>query len=333
MLKELQTSGILELGKNTPEHEIDFQNEATVATHLTTDESGDFIFSETGSSAEQYIGLFSLLKHGHMPSIRTIAKQLTEAALSDTKFLEFIQSHGSTGQLYICSPGIYNVPSSSNLLLRETATRLNAFFSFNNMPTAIIKDLTRPGARTLDYALMNQSERKEASDSPTLMPSEFRGNPVVYLDDICITGTVLKRNKWRLLHEAHVSSLYFLVAAQMDIDVVARTQGKIEDEINRFAIDGNLLHGMLDLLQSDFTVVQKTLRVVLDPSNYPALQFGMPRILGKTKTTEIFLKIYIAAASNDFMNRMDKKYQPSLQFIAQWLQEAGIVSKNGLLLS
>lgn len=318
-------------GENAVEVDIDFDTEATVAFRISRNNSGEFIHHDTGESAHEFARNFSLMKHGSLEGVRYLGRHLALAAISDAKFISFLKS--AETEVYICSPGIYNVPSASNLLLRDVASRLNAYFSYNKLPTLIVKDLTRVGESSLDYATQAVGDRGLFKSSETLMPKEFEGASVIYLDDIYITGTVLRRNKDRLRVEARVESSYFLVGAFMDQDVVVSSNGRIEDDLNKHAVDGSLNGGILEVLSGEFIPVQKTLKVVLHPDNFEDLILSFPSKFNDERLIEIFRLIYTAACANDFWNRYDGKFVPALKHIRKILMDKRELNNEGVLVN
>ena len=298
-------------------------------THAITQNSEGLYVFETGEDAESYLNLFSLMKHGYLPAVRSLAREMTQTALANPAFLTFLlNSNGS--QVYICSPEIYNVPSSSNLLLKEVAKQLNIYLSRNGLPTILIRELVKEGESALGYADSTVDQRISKQTATVPLPLEFAGHSVIYLDDVWISGASANRHKQRLIQEGNVAKVFLLLSSQVDHNLVTSSDGKIEDSLNRVYVDGTILSGMLTILRGEFEPVQKTLRVLLNPENIQEL-YQLNQYLPFAQYGQVLSKIYGAAAQNDFWNRYQKKYQPALTFIEKELRMLGLIDAQGLL--
>lgn len=311
----------------SPEGNIDFSQEATVAYNLT-EQNGIFVELPSGEDASSTVIKFSRMKYGHFHSTEFFADHLSREALANPSFISFIREAEKSGtQVYITSPGIYNVSSASNVLLRNTAARLNISLSQQRLPTVLIAEQTRLGESNLAYARQGIDDRGNDSSTRSILPEKFRDSYVIYLDDIYISGTVAERAKRRLYDEAKVRKAHFLLGMRIDPEVVARTDGKIEHVLNTYAVDESLT-SIQPILNSEFVPVQKTLQVIFNPANTSELEaFLMNNVPNKA-----LAQLYVAAANNDFRNRWDGKFEPGIDIMANVLRKKGMVRPDGSLL-
>jgi hypothetical protein len=81
------------------------------------------------------------------------------------------------------------------------------------------------------------------------------------------------------------------------------------------------------LQRGNFAAVQKLMKIALDPVNTDQL----PDFLQKIPTSSI-LKLYFAAANNDYRRRYDRQFAPSISVLETVLQERGALDTEGLLI-
>lgn len=309
--------------------QIDFDREATVAVQLSKNERGKFVYPD-GSNAQEFVNQFSLFKFGHLPAVRYVADRIVRSAVADPRFLSYLKNASPDQQIFMCSPGIYNTPSASNLLMREVASRLSVYLSKNRLPMIVAKDLTTLGEMVLNYAEFSVAARDQ-EEFRTLIPSDFSGQPVIFLDDIYISGNGITKHK-KKLREAGVGNMYFLLGAQIDQATIAHSGGKIEAEINHQVVGKDIMGGVEKVFLGDYIVVQKLLRLILDPTHQSSLASEFIAQFPEDKLREIFYKIYTAAAGNDYWNRYNGKFAPSLRMIEQYLQDSNVIDEFGLSL-
>jgi hypothetical protein len=129
------------------------------------------------------------------------------------------------------------------------------------------------------------------------------------------------------LQNLNVADAFYLFAARVDPLVVAASDGTIEFFLNNDAIDESL-ESVAPMLQSgNFAAVQKLMKITLDPVNTDQL----PDFLQKIPTSAI-LKLYFAAANNDYRRRYDRQFAPSISVLETVLQERGALDTDGLLI-
>jgi hypothetical protein len=306
---------------------INFAKEAVVTRWITYDTQKQFIDLVTGESVQDQITRFSLMKYGHMGSIRQTAYEMAYTTIQNENFITTLTRASQNKQtVFITSPGIFNVPSASNLLLAETAKQLNIAVTNLGSPPLKIAEQARLGESTLDYASQSIGDRKNDTADRSIIPKMFKENVVIYLDDIYISGTVAERAKQRIIH-AGAQNVFFLFSMRVDPELVAQTDGKIEDTLNRIAVDGSLT-GLLPVISDEFIPTQKTLRDFYNPKNIGNLSEFIQTQIDPSVT----LQLYIAQAQNDFKHRWDGIYCPAISIVESYLKNVGLIDKNGLII-
>ncbi len=302
---------------------VDLNSEASIAYELDFTTDRHIVNLRTNERDDTIIHIFSSLKYGDKRAIDFFANAMVENALVDPNFLRFVRQAVSLDrQVYITSPGIYNVPSSSNLLLKAVAARLNVALVAEGMPSTLVYELKKLTAGDPKYSQRTVEERQRKL-AGSLIPSQFQDSFVIFVDDIYISGTVANLAKQNLLNGA-AAGIFFLLGAHLSAESVARTNGQIEETLNTWHIDGSLESILPILNQPDFEVVQKTLRVVLTPENGHLLNNFLTTVSDRS-----LLKLYQAAANNDFWHRYDGLYAPSLALLQQVLYEKGWLNDKG----
>lgn len=277
--------------------------------------------------ANELLARFSRLKYGDLAEVEYFAKRMCESALANQEFIAFLErARDQEAQVYITSPGIYNVPSASNLLLRAVATHLNVALGMTaNLPTLICTDQTRVGESSLHYASQGLAQRGAEKHSRSITPAKFADQFVIFVDDIVISGTVAHRATENILGGAGAKELFQLFAAQVDPRLVSQTDGKIEDVINRYQITGSIA-SLMPILLGEFEPVQKLLRDFLKPENRSELAEFLPQV-----PNTVLLKLFRAALSNDFYRRYEGLYAPSLDIVMAQLRSCGLLDSQGHL--
>lgn len=306
---------------------IDFATEAIVAINITRNKQGSLVDLSADSPSDGMLHRFSLLKYGHLGSVRFFAHKLATTALNNTNFINFLQD--STSQnltVFITSPGIYNVPSASNLLLREVSTLINSRLSKLGIPPLKVAEQTRLGESTLNYAERSVNDRTKDPATRSLIPEVFKDQAVVFVDDVYISGTVAERTKTRML-ESGVAKLFFLFGMRVDPLIVKETDGKIEDYLNKFAIDGTL-SGLKNVLDHEFVPTQKTVRDFLSPENRPQLIQFLTELKPQT-----ILKMYLAAVQNGFRERWERIFSESVDILEEHLRSLNYLDDEGKIIA
>ncbi len=305
--------------------ELDLETEAIVAFKINFDLNGEVFDSFTMKSADEVIEHFSRLKYGDKKAIDYFAFWMVARATSSPNFVEFLQKASGAGkQVYFTSPGIYNVPSSSNLLLKAVVARLNIWLTKQGMPSVLIYELKKTSVGDPNYSKKPASER-QSSLCVIPMPTDFEDSFVVFVDDIYISGSVANLFKTSIL-AANPAGVLFLLGACLSEEALSQNGATIEEKLNTWVIDGSLESVLEILCQPDLEVVQKTLRVVLDPDNFDSLK----DFLDNKIPDQNLLKLYYAAANNDFWNRYQARYAASLRVLEQVLVYKGWLNMDGL---
>lgn len=303
---------------------------AVVAFELGVDERGDFIEVRTGTSNRQVIEHYSRMKHGDIDAVSFFAGHLAAKTMQSERFISFNRSAmASERVIYMTTAAVFNVPSASNLLLKTTAWQLNIMLARQGLAPVIIAEQTRLSESPLGYASKSVRERRSELDAGrgvTIVPGNFRGQSVIFLDDLFNSGSTIDRAKARLQH-IDAAETFYLFAARIDPRVVGATAGAVEDRLND-AYVGCSLASLAPMLQrGTFAVVQKLLRVVLSPHHTEQL----PAFLQEVPTPAI-LKLYAAAASDGFRQRHQRRYLPAMLVLETVLQERGALDAEGLII-
>ena len=309
--------------------EIDFTREAAVAFEIAVDQRGAYVDARTGASLQPVVEAFSRMKYGDLDAVNFFAGHLAATALRNEYFLAFCQRAAATGRFtYIVSTAMFNVPSASNLLARTTADYLNIGLATLGLPPVINAQQTRLTESALGYARKTVRERASApvdgaGGVVTIVPEAFRGQSVIFLDDLFNSGYSAYRTRPRL-QKVRVAEIFSLFAARVDPQTVAATDGTIEYFLNNAVIDGSLESVAPMLKHGNFTVVQKLMKITLDPS----ITAQLPAFLADIPTAAI-LKLYCAAANNDYRRRYNGQFAPSIAVYEQVLQERGALDAVG----
>jgi hypothetical protein len=213
-------------------------------------------------------------------------------------------------------------------LARTTADYLNASLSKLGLPPVINAEQTRLTESPLGYARKTLHERANApidgaAGAITIVPEKFRGQSVIFLDDLFNSGYSANRTKQRL-QKVGVADTFYLFAARVDPRTVVATDGMIEFHLNNAVIDDRLESVAPMLMRGNFAVVQKLMKITLDPS----ITTQLPEFLREIPTASI-LKLYFAAANNDYRRRYDGQFAPSIAVYESVLQERGALDATG----
>ena len=301
--------------------------DAVVAFELGVDAHGDFVDARTGLPDPVTIEQYSRMKHGDLDAVAFFAGHLAARAMQSAQFVSHIRKAVANERVvYMTTAAVFNVPSASNLLLRATAARLNIMLTGQGLPPAVMVELTRLSESSLGYA--TRTVREQQDDLPkgrgvTIVPESFRHQSVIFLDDLFSTGFTTYRAAWRL-QNVNVADRFFLFAARIDPQAVGTSQGQIEDRLNEAVIGGSLASVTPMLQRGNFAVVQKLVKVLLDPKQTD--QFS--EFLWRIPTTSM-LKLYAAAACDGFRQRGQRRYLPSFLILEAVLQERGAIDSAG----
>ena len=307
----------------------DLSRGAAIAFELELDRHGRYVATGTESSLQSVVEMFSRMKYGDLDAVAFFAGHLAAEAMRDPRFLEFCERAASAGRfVYIVSTAMYNVPSASNLLARRAADYLNVGLATRGLPPVVNAEQTRLTESPLGYARQTLRERADApadgsSGAITIVPENFRGQSVVFVDDVFNSGLTASRTAARMA-AVEVADLFLLLAVRVDPLTVDASDGTIEFALNNAVVDGSLESIAPMLRAGNFAVVQKLMKITLDPS----ITAQLPRYLEQIPTESI-LKLYFAATNNDYRRRYERQFSPSLAVYERTLQQRGALDAAG----
>ena len=308
---------------------IELARGGVVAFELELDERGQYVASGTDSSLQSVVEMFSRMKYGDLEAVAFFAGHLAAAAMHDARFLPFCEQAAAARRfVYIVSTAMYNVPSASNQLARRTADYLNVGLATHGLPPVVNAEQTRLTESPLGYARKTLRERADApadgsSGAITIVPENFRSQSVVFVDDVFNSGLTATRTAARMA-AVGVAELFLLLAVRVEPRTVTASDGTIEFALNNAVVDGSLESIAPMLRRGDFAVVQKLMKITLDPS----ITAQLPRYLDQIPTESI-LKLYFAATNNDYRRRYERQFAASLAVYEQTLQARGALDIAG----
>ncbi len=301
--------------------------DTVVGFDIGVDERGAFIDSRTGMPLPEVIDHYSRMKHGDLDAVSFFAGRLAATAMQSERFVSLMRNAVANERVVYCTTAaVFAVPSASNLLLRATAAHLNIMLSMRGMAPLVVVEPTRLSQSSLGYASRTVQERQDevlAGRGLTIVPEQFRDQSIVFLDDLFSTGYTVYRAE-RRLRNVNVADRFFLFAARIDPQAVGASNGQIEDRLNDHVITGTLESIDQMLKCGNFAVVQKLVKVTLNPQHTEQL----PEFLQDIPTSSI-LKLYAAAASDGFCRRGQGRYHPSMLVLEGVLQERGALDAEG----
>lgn len=324
-------------------HSFKIRNEAQnklVVCNIEETEAGDFIDSESGRMVNDDLNLYSRFKFGDVEAIQILAKRLA------TRMIAALEAGGSLRDVFtmakeanhfvsITAPGVRNVVSASNFLMREAAVIVNLWLTKNEFPTMIIRSLARLGSGTANYAELSAKDRSERTKTTqTIIPrSEYMRFPthVIFVDDVEVTGQTSNRARSNSI-SAGAKSFHAVFAFRVHPQQAKQDAG-IEHRLNQFEVTGKLDEGLSKILSHpDYQPVQRMLRLLLHPRN----QNELCGFLAKNISDKVLLRIYLAAMNNDYLwihpqaSNQFGEYGPSLKLVESELQNRQVIDDKGL---
>lgn len=313
-----------------------------VAWNIDESSNGDFIDSETSTLLNSEIEVYSRFKFGDVDAIKTLAKRLS------SRMIDEIEEGGSLKSIFerakernefisITAPGVRNVVSASNFLMRETASQVNIWLSKNGFPTMMIRSLGRLGSGTANYAELSAKERSiRQKTTQTIIPrSEYRDFPthVIFVDDVEVSGQTANRARSNSL-AASALSFHGVFAFRVN-PTQARRDASIEHRLNHFEVTGRLDSGLAQILKHpDYQPVQRMLRLLLHPKNHSELvDFAENHIPNHS-----LIRLYTAAMNNDYLWIRSEnansigEYGPSLLLLEDVLKRKKLIDDKGTIL-
>ena len=305
--------------------------DAAVAFEIGVDARGNFIDARTGEVDGLVAATYSRMKHGDLDAVNFFARHLAATAMRSERFVSLNQQAVSAGRvIYITTTAVFNTPSASNLLLRATATQLNIGLTRLGLAPVVVVEQTRLSDNSLGYPSRSVGERRGESApgrGVTIVPAQFREQSLIFVDDLFNSGYTVKRAEARM-RRIEVADRFYLLAARMDPRAVVASQGAVEDRLNEAVVTGTL-ESTAPLLQAgNFVAVQKLLRVILNPEHTDQLAEFL-----QTIPTASILKVYTAAADDNFRGRNARLYLPSLLALETVLEERGALDPIGHVVS
>jgi hypothetical protein len=221
------------------------------------------------SDARFDIGAYSRLKHGSAVSARLLGH---EFALTYAEFLT-----GDQPVLVIPAPGT-NVAVAATLLAEHFVERLNIRLTSNGQRHVEMAHVHRYMSYSMNtYADISAEERQKllAGDSLHFPETLMSGRRLVFVDDVCITGTHEKKLESELVARGMTNERIYACYAKYSGDDPA-----IEGRLNKVSIKGPL--DVVWLAQEPgFEVTVRCLRLLLeaDIDDLQQVLRGLPRRL------------------------------------------------------
>ena len=304
--------------------------DAVVAFDISVDAHGNFVDARSGLPNPEVIAQYSRMKHGDLDAVGYFARHLAAMTMRSERFLSSVREAVLHERVvYMTTVAVFNVPSASNLLLRATAARLNVLLARGGLPPVVVAEQTRLSDGALGYTTREVRARSNefaAGRGVTIVPEHFRGQSVVFLDDLFSTGYTIYRAE-RRLQNVNVADRFYLLAARMDSQAVGDSNGQVEDRLNDWFMGGSLESLGWMLKRGNFAVVQKLVKIVL----YPRYTEQLPGFLAEVPTSSI-LKLYAAAASDGYWTRREQYGLPSVLVLQDVLQQRGAIDMEGNML-
>lgn len=316
---------------NAREHKV-------VLLDMTVDAGGHFRALEDGRRLDAEIKRYSRMKFGDVEAIDWWARKLADKVVAELAGGSlrgvFEECQRSGAHVYIMAPGVRNVISASNQLMRQTAFLVNAWLALRGLPTMICRPLTRLGSGRANYAELDAEARRgrEKSTRSIIPRSEFEEHPihVLFLDDVEVTGATANRARERCL-AAGARSFHGIFAMRVVPEVAAADPG-IEHRMNQFQVSGRLDEDLLQILNHPgYEPVQRMLRLLFHPAN----RVGVGSYFRRMKM-DVLKKIYLAGLSNDYLKIESPSqtgqfiYADSLILLQNYLRDQDVLGESGL---
>ena len=307
---------------------------------IALDSRSDFVCAETGEIVNSFIEEYSRFKFGDVSAIRSLSSATAEMVI---KVLEgggeirtiFERAKNRAEFLYMQSPGIRNVASSSNHLMIEVTSKVNVWLAQNGLPTVIKKTIGRLASGIANYAELSLEDRKSRlKTTVSLLPeSDYSAWPinVIFIDDAVVTGCTQERAKAACLDSGALSfNSFFILRVEQGH---AQKDAAIENLMNQRSINGTLDNSVAAVLaHPDYQPVQRMLRLLLNKQNRKQLfDFAMFKV-----PSQNLIRVYLAALSNDYLNISSggtRLYSESVKIVTAVLKERGLIDETGMPLS
>lgn len=311
-----------------------------VVWNLSEGATREFVCAETGSDLQEEVALYSRFKFGDVEAIRYMGKQvagaMVEALQAGGSLMHMFERAAAQGEfVHLVAPGVRNVLSASNCLLREVGLRVNVWLTQQGWPTMILRTLGRLGSGRENYAQLTADQRSTREKSTqTLLPlSDYQAFPshVIFVDDVEVSGQTVKRTR-ELSLAAGALSFHAVLAFRVH-PALAREDAGIEHRMNQCRVSGGLDAVLAAILaHPDYQPVQRMLRLLLHPQN----QDGLQDFLEANVSDAIALRLYLGAMANDYLWIQAQQpgergtYAHSLETMRAILRRRGVLDERGL---
>ncbi len=310
-----------------------------VVWNVATSERAGFFCAESMRDLSTEVSLYSRFKFGDVDAIRKLSRILAD------RFVSALEAGGSLRDTFerashegefvsLTAPGIRNVVSASNALMREVGMLVNVWLTTHALPTMIIRSLPRLSSGRANYAELNATERQSREKTTqTLVPErEYQLFPshVIFIDDIEVTGQTANRAREASLG-AGALSFHSAFLFRVDPDL-AKQQAGVEHQMNHFFVSRKLDANIGFLLKNgDYQPVQRMLRLLLHPENRDDLL----SFLDEYVSDEVLIRVYLASMANDYMwihapdRGVTGEYGPSLVLMRTYMADRGLLDERG----
>ena len=311
-------------------------NSAAVKTIGVSNGGGFFCISRNQPIDNEMV-TYSRFKFGDITAIEllssTTARFFIEQLIAGGSLIDLFDKAKKRGEyVYLQSPGIRNVASSSNYLMASVASKVNVWLANNGYPTMIKKPIIRLASGIPNYAeLSAETRNRRVKTTVSLLPiSDYATYPihVIFIDDVEVTGCTRERAEYASINGGALS-FYSIFAYRVEA-ALAKGNAAIENMMNQCAVKGGLDDVVVEILaHPDYQPVQRMLRLLLHSRNrndWP--EFARSKIPSKN-----LLRLYLAALSNDYhaiLAEGELIYAPSLDILRGVLNEKGLINGLGL---
>lgn len=211
---------------------------------------------------------YAAMKLGVHDSARYYAERLTPLALS------LIRAWPETTNWVLTAPPLHNIPAGANLVCRHLFAGLTALLPGSARLTRVDllgEDNARDHGR--NYSAMTLEERmrsRRREPAPVIPTQNFAGRAVLFVNDICVTGTQ-ERFMRRHLAPAGPAAVYWLYLVHVD-EALGRRHPELEHALNRSSYASYEAFSEL-LAETDFQCTGKCLRRLFscDPDRFERL--------------------------------------------------------------
>lgn len=297
-----------------------------VAAHHLSWSAGQFVDQDTRLDRSPIAYSFSELKYGHLPSVASFSYEIAHVALNSETFLTFIKKASQENRhVFITAPGIQNIPSASNLLLKETVTQLNLGLTELGLPPLVAVPLIRLGEVDPNYCQLATDQRGASQDNfKPYIPEVFSGHDVIFIDDVLISGTTAEKSKRQIVDETHAHDLMYLFGVIIDPQTVAEIGGQVERMLNTLAVDESI-SSLTRIFQEGCSPTSKMIRLLLEEKN----QADFTRIFTELTLPQLF-EVYQLACQNHYQVIYGGRCAASLALLRAYLIELGVIDQAGL---